>query len=211
LQEQTQQAIAREREQLQRSLENIRQKYNVEQTAGRQAAETIKQAFLAAAQAVKSQMDAADKGGGKGGWDTSDKGFGDKGGGKGGSDKGFGDKGGGSKGGGKGSSSFGQVGGKKKGFFQGGIVPAGREVIGRFEPNRSYPEAVLPLDPATIERIFAGVFGRSSGGSGSVTVNVGNVTVPESSGITIRDVTGAVETGVYAALEGINEARAGKT
>lgn len=208
LQEQTQQAIAREREQLQRSLENIRQKYNVEQTAGRQAAETIKQAFLAAAQAVKSQVDAAGKGGGKGGWDTSDKGFGDKGGSKGGSDKGFGDKGGGSKGGGKGNSSFGQVGGKKKGFAEGGIVPAGREVIGRFEPNRSYPEAVLPLDPATIERVFAGVFGGRGGGS-NITVNVGNVTVPESSGVTIQDVKVAVETGVYAALEGINEARAG--
>lgn len=209
LQEQTQQAIAREREQLQRSLENIRQKYNVEQTAGRQAAETIKQAFLAAAQAVKSQVDAAGKGGGKGGWDTSDKGFGDKGGSKGGGDKGFGDKGGGSKGGGKGNSSFGQVGGKKKGFFQGGIVPAGREVIGRFEPNRSTPEAVLPLDPATIERVFTGVFGGRGSGGSNITVNVGNVTVPESSGVTIQDVKVAVETGVYAALEGINEARAG--
>jgi hypothetical protein len=50
----------------------------------------------------------------------------------------------------------GGAGGKMTRFAEGGIVPANRAMMGYFEGNRSYPEAVIPLRPHILREIGGG-------------------------------------------------------
>lgn len=87
-------------------------------------------------------------------------------------------------------------------FAEGGIAKAGHEILARFEGNRTYDEAIIPLEPNRLQKLFGGVMnGTTLQITGPITVN--------GEGITVEEATEAIYDMGYAILDGFLEARTG--
>lgn len=89
------------------------------------------------------------------------------------------------------------------GFANGGIVPAGTGVVGHFERNRSYDEAVIPLSKQALSRYMPS--GPSISYNGNITVNGDGVTADQVRMAVINGL-GAIAAGTQAAINGTGAA-----
>lgn len=84
-------------------------------------------------------------------------------------------------------------------FGKGGLVKAGQQVFGYFEPSRTYDEAVVPLERSTLQDLFAGL------NLGGPTVQIGDVSVGD--GVTRAEVKDALTALAASIARGISKAR----